>query len=274
MEVASLQAPHVESEDSEQAGRIRSEAPPEMEASLQDGLDGVESGSSGREQSATLGAAPNEGEAWLGPTAGEAWLGVAVCKVYSLGSALLVVSRGSVVDFEGDAVVNAANKGCIGGGGVDRAIKNAGGPVLDKARWQLEVVPGTRSTRCPTGEARITVGGDLRARYCIHAVGPDYPVLMAKKGKKGLAECDALLTSAYRSSLGCAEAESLQTVAFCLLSAGIFRGVQSLENVLIAGLKGIQEGVYPELREVHVIAFTPPELAALGKCCDAMFQCA
>jgi len=203
------------------------------------------------------------------PPEGQDWLGVRVCKVHPLGTSWLVVSRGSVVDFTGHAIVNAANKGCIGGGGVDRAIKNAGGPRLQEAREALPVVPGSRSTRCPTGEARMTIGGDLPCRYCIHAVGPDYPVLMQRRGRKALPECDALVTSAYRASLGCAAQQGLRSVGFSLLSAGIFRGVQSLENVLLASLRGLEEGLYPELQEVHLIAFTPPELTALVQVCNA-----
>lgn len=202
------------------------------------------------------------------PPEGQDWLGVRVCKVFPLDHAWLVVSQGSVVDFEGDAIVNAANKGCIGGGGVDRAITTAGGKAMETARWQLPVVPGSRSTRCPTGEARMTIGGDLKARFCIHAVGPDYPVLMQRRGRKALAECDALVTSAYRASLNCASQEALSSVAFSLISAGIFRGVQTLENVLVASLAGIQEGLYAELREVHLVAFKRTELAGLLSVCS------
>merc|ERR1719330_1640613 len=115
----------------------------------------------------------------------------------------------------------------------------------------------------------MTIGGDLPARFCIHAVGPDYPVLMQRRGRKALPECDALVTAAYRSSLACAAGASLRTVAFSLLSAGIFRGVQTLENVLLASLRGLEEGLYPELAEVHLIAFTPEELKALLEVCSA-----
>eukprot|EP00746_Dinoflagellata_sp_MGD_P160999 gnl/MRDRNA2_/MRDRNA2_88002_c0_seq1.p1 gnl/MRDRNA2_/MRDRNA2_88002_c0~~gnl/MRDRNA2_/MRDRNA2_88002_c0_seq1.p1 ORF type:complete len:242 (-),score=48.21 gnl/MRDRNA2_/MRDRNA2_88002_c0_seq1:55-729(-) len=198
---------------------------------------------------------------------GKKWLGVQVCKVFPLSGTLLVVSSGSVLDFEGDAIVNAANQGCIGGGGVDGAVKAAGGSELDRARWALPVVDGTRSVRCPVGEARITIGGDLKAQYCIHAVGPDYITRMGKRGRRALAECDELLKSAYQNSLQCAQEKELRTIGFSLLSAGIFRGTQSLENVIIAGLRGIHDSLYPSLQEIHLIAFTQDELVALKNAC-------
>lgn len=80
-------------------------------------------------------AAPKQPKLALGacPFEGQDRLGVRVCKVFPLGHAWLVISQGSVLDFEGDAIVNAANKGCIGGGGVDGAITRTGGRALSEA---------------------------------------------------------------------------------------------------------------------------------------------
>ena len=86
-------------------------------------------------------------------------------------NAILVLATGSVVDFTGSAIVNAANEACLGGGGVDGAITAAGGKALAEARKALPIV-NKRNTRCPTGECVVTISGDLKAKdYCLHAVG-------------------------------------------------------------------------------------------------------
>lgn len=84
----------------------------------------------------------------------------------SPGGAKLVLARGDLTKFGGCAIVNAANERMLGGGGVDGAIHRAAGPALKAAcRAVPEVAPGVR---CPTGEARLTIGGDLTARFVIH----------------------------------------------------------------------------------------------------------
>lgn len=205
--------------------------------------------------------------------AGQLRLGVQVRQAYRIGNsrAFLVVAAGSVCDFEGDAIVNAANEGCITGGGVDGEVTRRGGEELAQARKALPVLEGTRAVRCPTGEARITIGGRLKNPYCIHAVGPNYNVQLMT-GKCSMEDCDALLVSAYRNSMVCAKEKALKSVGFALLSAAIFRGPQSLEKVLAAGVQGILEGSYPELEEVHMCAFTRQEQAELEDVCAAMFQ--
>ena len=84
---------------------------------------------------------------------------------------IIVLGRGSVIDFTGSAIVNAANEACLGGGGVDGAITAAGGKALAEARKALPVLDKKR-TRCPTGECVVTISGELKAKdYCLHAVG-------------------------------------------------------------------------------------------------------
>ncbi|MBT8451721.1 MAG: O-acetyl-ADP-ribose deacetylase [Deltaproteobacteria bacterium] len=110
-----------------------------------------------------------------------------------------------------DAIVNAANRGLLGGGGVDGAIHRAAGPALREAcRAIPEVQPGVR---CPTGEARITRGFELPARYVIHTVGPVY------RGHPNDAE---LLASAVRSSLETAVAHELRSISFPAISCGVY----------------------------------------------------
>ena len=105
-------------------------------------------------------------------------------------TAAVRIVRGDLTKDTADAIVNAANQKMLGGGGVDGAIHRAAGPsLLEACRAVPEVRPGVR---CPTGEARITPGFELRARYVIHTVGPVY-------GGRGR---DAeLLASAFRSSV-------------------------------------------------------------------------
>eukprot|EP00466_Bigelowiella_natans_P021620 jgi/Bigna1/83971/fgenesh1_pg.119_\ len=208
---------------------------------------------------------------------------------------VLEIVRGSVVSFGADAIVNAANQGCITGGGVDGAITNAGGPKLAEARRALPILKG-RTVRCPTGEAVVTVGGALKvafplsiassileskmsvhtsqAKYCIHAVGPSYTVRLRMAGsqekKKIIRQCDSLLYSAYRESMMRARELKLETIGFSLISAGIFRGERSLRMILgmsgcALGLSAIGRNVYPELKTVTMFAFNGKEADGLAE---------
>ena len=125
---------------------------------------------------------------------------------------MIEVVQGDITGLDVDAVVNAVNERMLGGGGVDGAIHRAAGPELEEAcRAVPEVRPGVR---CPTGEARITPGFGLPARFVIHTVGPVW-----RGGGEGE---DGLLASAYRSSLALAEAEGLASVAFPAVSTGVY----------------------------------------------------
>ena len=122
------------------------------------------------------------------------------------------IIRGDITRLEVDAIVNAANERMLGGGGVDGAIHRAAGPgLLAACRAVAEVRPGVR---CPTGEARITPGFRLRARYVIHTVGPVW-----RGGRHG--EPD-LLAQCYRNSLRIALVERLDSIAFPAISCGIY----------------------------------------------------
>ena len=111
-----------------------------------------------------------------------------------------------------DAIVNAANPGLLGGGGVDGAIHRAAGPgLLAACRALPESTPGIR---CPTGEARITPGFELTARYVIHTVGPVW-----HGGGDGEAQ---LLSKCYRNALWLLRKHALQTIAFPAISCGVY----------------------------------------------------
>ena len=120
------------------------------------------------------------------------------------GSTIELV-QGDIVDQEVEALVNAANSSLLGGGGVDGAIHRAAGPEL---LAECRTIGG-----CPTGEARLTKGYNLKARYVIHAVGPVY---------EGRSQDAELLASAYRSSLELASQHGIRSLAFPSISTGIY----------------------------------------------------
>jgi O-acetyl-ADP-ribose deacetylase (regulator of RNase III) len=117
---------------------------------------------------------------------------------------------GDITEQDTDAVVNAANSGLLGGGGVDGAIHRAGGPrILDECRKILSL-----RGECPVGDAVVTSGGNLRARFVIHTVGPVW-----HGGDRGE---DELLERAYRNSLRAAGAHGVRTIAFPSISTGAY----------------------------------------------------
>jgi O-acetyl-ADP-ribose deacetylase (regulator of RNase III) len=124
----------------------------------------------------------------------------------AVGKSKLELVQGDITQQDTEAIVNAANRSLLGGGGVDGAIHRAGGPqILEQCR---------KIGGCPPGEARITTGGKLRARHVIHTVGPIY-----RGGRRGEPE---ILASAYRSSLELASQRGIETVAFPSISTGAY----------------------------------------------------
>jgi O-acetyl-ADP-ribose deacetylase (regulator of RNase III) len=121
-------------------------------------------------------------------------------------SALELV-EGDITSQDTEAIVNAANNSLLGGGGVDGAIHRAGGPqILAECR---------RLGGCVTGDAKITTGGQLQARYVIHTVGPIY-------WQEGAQQAAELLASAYRRSLQLATENHIRSVAFPSISTGAY----------------------------------------------------
>lgn len=127
--------------------------------------------------------------------------------------ALVDVKLGDITKLDVDAIVNAANEWLLGGGGVDGAIHRAAGPaLLEACRAIAEVRPGVR---CPTGEARLTPGFRLPARFVIHTVGPVW-----RGGGQGERE---LLASCYRNVLAVASEQGFRTLAIPAISCGVYR---------------------------------------------------
>ena len=125
---------------------------------------------------------------------------------------MIKIIQGDITTLAVDAIVNAANQVMLGGGGVDGAIHRAAGPELYEACLKVpEVRPGVR---CPTGEARITPGFRLPAKFVIHTVGPVY-----RDGQHGEPE---KLAACYRNSLALAAENGCKSIAFPCISTGVY----------------------------------------------------
>ena len=144
--------------------------------------------------------------------------------------------------------MNSANGRRLSGGGVDKAIMMAGGPDLLGARKGLPLASGStgRPLYCETGKATITSAargktfGKLQARHVCHAVGPQFP--SAKLGKENPAavkEAYELLSSAYTAALSLAASKKARTVAVPLISSSNFKGGQTVEAVVRAGVAAV-----------------------------------
>ena len=163
-----------------------------------------------------------------------------------VGQATLELVQGDITAQETDAIVNAANRTLLGGGGVDGAIHRAAGPEL--------LAECRKLGGCETGEAKITKGYRLKAKHVIHTVGPIYHV----EGKRA----PELLASCYRRSLELASQHKLQSIAFPSISTGAF-GYPLKEAAPIA-LKTVMDYLFhhPEIKLVRFVLFGKEALQA------------
>src|SRR3569832_249884 len=123
---------------------------------------------------------------------------------------MLKLIQGDITILNTDAIVNAANTSLLGGGGVDGAIHKAGGPAILEACQMIR----NRQGGCKVGDAVITTGGNLPAKFVIHTVGPVW--------NDGNSNEEYLLSMAYQNSLQLAVANNIETIAFPNISTGIY----------------------------------------------------
>ena len=167
----------------------------------------------------------------------------------TIGPTLLELVQGDITQQDVEAIVNAANSGLAGGGGVDGAIHRAGGPTIMEECRKLR--------GCPTGEAKITGGGALKARYVIHAVGPIY--------QPASPSVPVLLASAYRNSLAVAVENQVRSLAFPSLSTGAYRyPLREASQIALQSVIDFLDEEPHQLQLVRFVLFDDKTLQAYG----------
>jgi O-acetyl-ADP-ribose deacetylase (regulator of RNase III) len=155
------------------------------------------------------------------------------------------ILKGDITTLKVDAIVNAANTSLLGGGGVDGAIHSAAGPGL------LEECKSLGG--CPTGEAKITSGYNLPAKFVIHTVGPVW--------QEGNRNEDELLAACYRNSLRIAENMKMNTIAFPNISTGVYGfPKERAASIAIREVKDFLEN-NEEIKKVIFVIFDDENLA-------------
>jgi O-acetyl-ADP-ribose deacetylase (regulator of RNase III) len=154
--------------------------------------------------------------------------------------------KGDITTFKVDAIVNAANSSLMGGGGVDGAIHRAGGPAILEECKKIVAKQG----RLPTGQAVITTGGNLPAKYVIHTVGPIY-----SKSKVVSSKLKVELRSCYIESLKLAAAKGLKSIAFPSISTGAYR--YPLSEAAPIAVQAVKDFLKEpsSIKEVHFVLF-------------------
>ena len=157
--------------------------------------------------------------------------------------------RGDITEADVDVIVNAANPGLLGGGGVDGAIHRAGGPaILEECRG---VKTGLPEGRLPRGQAVATTAGRLPARWVVHTAGPIWSASQDRS---------EVLRSCYRESLRVADELGARSVAFPAISAGIYGWpMDDAARQAVAGVRSLSPD---HVREVRFVLFDDAALAA------------
>lgn len=164
-----------------------------------------------------------------------------------VGNTRLTLSRGDITTQETEAIVNAANSSLLGGGGVDGAIHRAGGPeILEECK-----IIRAKQGGCPTGEAVVTTGGLLKARYVIHTVGPIW-----RGGNQGE---EKLLANAYRNSLTLAKENGVRSLSFPSISTGAYGyPIQAACRVALSTVRDFL--MEHDFEEVRFVLFSDEDL--------------
>jgi O-acetyl-ADP-ribose deacetylase (regulator of RNase III) len=179
---------------------------------------------------------------------------------FRVGKAKILLIQGDITDMNTDAIVNAANPTLMGGGGVDGAIHRKGGPKI------LEECKRIRATEypdgLPTGKAVITSGGNLKAKYVIHTVGPVW-----HGGTCGEPE---LLAEAYRNSLKLAVSKGLKTIAFPAISTGAYGyPIEKASQIAISTVKEFLEKE-DDLDKVVFVLFSKSDFEIYRKAAEGI----
>ncbi|HDL85206.1 MAG TPA: O-acetyl-ADP-ribose deacetylase [Candidatus Acetothermia bacterium] len=170
----------------------------------------------------------------------------------------LVVLRGDITTQDTDAIVNAANSGLRGGGGVDGAIHRAAGPVIDReCRAYVE-----EHGKLPPGRAMWTDGGNLPAKYVIHTVGPIY---------RSDEESEPVLRSAYRESLRLADNLAITSISFPAVSAGVYGyPLDKAARVAVTAVSDCLRQGESSIRLVQMVCFSEASYAAFSRALTAV----
>ena len=164
-----------------------------------------------------------------------------------IGTTEIILKKGDITREQVDAIVNAANSSLLGGGGVDGAIHRAGGPaILDECR-----AIRARQGGCPTGQAVITTGGRLPARWVVHTVGPVWHDGSSEPG---------LLRSAYHTSLEAGAGKGARTISFPSISTGAYG--YPIELAAPIALKAVCDFARsnPAFQEIRFVLFSDDAL--------------
>jgi len=182
---------------------------------------------------------------------------------FKIGKTTLNIIQGDLTEQDVEAIVNAANPSLMGGGGVDGAIHRKGGSKI------LEECKKIRATLypngLPTGKAVITSGGNLKAKYVIHTVGPIW--------RGGSEREPELLNEAYKNSLKLAVEKGLKTIAFPSISTGAYGyPIEKASRVALKAIKEFIEKESPSLEEVRIVLFKEEDLKVYEEAAKEIFK--
>jgi O-acetyl-ADP-ribose deacetylase (regulator of RNase III) len=159
----------------------------------------------------------------------------------------LSLIQGDITQQDTEAIVNAANTSLLGGGGVDGAIHRVGGPEILEQCKKIRAKQGG----CPTGEAVITTGGKLKAKYVIHTVGPVW--------SGGNQNENLLLENAYRNSLTLAKDKGIRSISFPSISTGAYRfPIDDAARIALSTVRDFLE--HHDFEEVRFVLFSDRDL--------------
>ncbi len=187
--------------------------------------------------------------------------GLQLAETLRVGKAIVLLVQGDITDLQTDAIVNAANSSLMGGGGVDGAIHFKGGPKILKECKEIRLTQYPNGL--PAGQAVLTSGGNLKAKWVIHTVGPVWT-----GGKKG--ERD-LLQQNYLNSLRLAVKNGMKTIAFPSISTGAYGyPIERAGRVALETVKEFLEGE-DKLSEVIFVLFSAGDFQVYKSIADKVF---